>query len=76
MKPYDETKPLYFETDSPEVGLGAGLLHTTEGTNYPRDETPDNSILRPITLASNTEREVLGILHNSENSTITALPER
>ena len=52
LKFYDETKPLYLETDTSGVGLGAGLQQTREGMSCPRDEPPGNSILRPITFAS------------------------
>ena len=48
MKLYDETKPLYLETDKSGVALGAGLLQTRNGISCPGDTTPDNSILRPI----------------------------
>ena len=74
MKFYDETKPLYLETDVSGVGLGASLLQTRSSTSWLRDTVPYNSILRPIAFASkslsstekkysNIEREVLGILH-------------
>ena len=70
MKFYNETKPLYLETDASGVGLGM----TRNGTSCIRDTAPDNNILRPITFASkslsstekrynNIERESLGILH-------------
>ena len=52
----------------------------------PRDEAPDNSILRPILFVSKTlssvekysnkEREALGILYGLEKFIITALWER
>ena len=75
MKFYDETKPLYIETDAFEVGLGAALLQTRSKTSYPRGEVPDNSILRPIAFYnkiltrveikySNIEREALGIAYH------------
>ena len=54
MKFYDETKPLYIETDASEVGLGAALLQTRNHTNCHRDKAPDISILRPIAIASKT----------------------
>ena len=74
MKFYDETQPLYLETDASRVRLSAALLQTGSGKSCPRDKAPDNSTLRPITFASkclsnmekrysNIEREALGILH-------------
>ena len=38
--------------DASWVGLGATLLQTRINTSCPRDDTPDNSILRPIAFAS------------------------
>ena len=52
MKFYDETKLLYIETDVSGVGLGVVLLQTRSNTSCPRDEAPDNSILRPIAFSS------------------------
>ena len=52
MKLYDETKPLYIETDASEVGLDAALLQTRSNTSFPRNKVPHNSILRPIAFAS------------------------
>ena len=52
MKFYDETQPLYLETDASGVRLGGVLLHTRSGTSCPGDKAPDNSILRPIDFAS------------------------
>ena len=52
MKFYDETKPLYIEMNASGVGLGATLLQTRSNTTCPKDEAPDNSILRPIAFAS------------------------
>ena len=73
MKFYDETYPLYLETYTSGIGLSTGLLHTRDGMTYPKDTTPDNTILRPITFASksltnaeqrysNIKRQALGIL--------------
>ena len=74
MKFYDETKPLYIETDASEVGLGTALIQTQSNTSCHRDEAPDNSILSPTAFSSknliggerrysNIERESLGILY-------------
>ena len=74
MKFYDETQPLYLETDPSGIGLGVSLLQTIIGTSYPRDKAAENSILRPIAFVnkslssaegrySNIERDALGILH-------------
>ena len=52
MTLYAETNPLYIKTDAPGLGLGAALLQTRNGTSCPRDEPPDNSIIRPITFTS------------------------
>ena len=63
--------------DASGIGLGASLLQTRGGTTCPEDIAPDNTILRPITVASksltsaewrysNIEREALGILHGLE----------
>ena len=74
---YDDTKPLYLETDYSGVGLGAALLQMWEGTTCQKDTVPDNTILHPIAFASksltgaehrysNIEREALGIMHGLE----------
>ena len=74
MKFYDDSKPLYLETDASSVGLGTALLQTQEGTICQKDKLPENTIMHPIAFASksltaaehrysNIEREVLGILH-------------
>ena len=52
MKFYDDTKPLYLETDRSGVGLGAALLQTWEGATCQKDTVPDNTILCPIAFAS------------------------
>ena len=51
MKFYDETKPLYLQTDASGIRLGATLLQTRDNTTCPEDIAPDNTILRPITFA-------------------------
>ena len=77
MKLYDETKPLYLETDASGMGLGAALLQTRDGTTCPKDIAPDNTNLNPFTFItmsltsaehrySNIKREALGILHGLE----------
>ena len=37
MKFYDETKPLYLETDASGIGLGTTLLQTRDGMTWPKD---------------------------------------
>ena len=49
---YDETKPLYIETDVSGVGLGAAVLPARSSTSCSRDEAPDNSILRHTAFVS------------------------
>ena len=74
MKFYDDTKPLYLNTDPSGIGFGAALLQSRNGTTCPKDIVPNNTVLRPITFASksltsaehrysNIQREALGILH-------------
>ena len=78
MKFYDDTKPLYLETDASRVGLGAALLQTCEGTTCQKDTVPNNTILHPIAFVSKSltgaehryshiEREALAILHGLQN---------
>ena len=85
MKFYDDTKPLYLETDTSGIGLGAVLLQMHKGTACQKDIVPDNTILFPIAFASkiltgaefrnsNIEREALGIIHGLKNFTIIVLP--
>ena len=73
MKVYDNTKPLYLETNASGVGLGVALLQMLQGTACQKDVAPDNTTLHPIAFASknltgaeqrysNIEREALGIL--------------
>ena len=72
MSIYDETKPLYIETDISGVGRGAALLQIRSRTSCFRDKVPENSILRPIAFTNkslsgaeerynNIERETLSI---------------
>ena len=42
MKFYDETKPLYLETNASAVGVETSLLQTRNSTSCPRDMAPDN----------------------------------
>ena len=74
MKYYDDSKPLYLETDAFGVDFGVALLQTWEGTTCQKEVVPDNTILYPLAFASicltsikcrysNIEREMLGILH-------------
>ena len=77
MKFYDDTKPLYLETDVSGIGLGAALLQLRGNMGCQKDTAPDNTILHPITFVSksltgaeqrysNIEHEALGILHGLE----------
>ena len=77
MKFYNDTKPLYLETDASGVGLGAALLQLHNNTTCQKGMVPDNIILHPIAFASksltgaewrysNIEGEALGILHGLE----------
>ena len=77
MKFYDDTKPLYLETDASRVGLGVALLQMHKGPASQKDIVPDNTILHPTAFASKTltgaehrysniKREALGILHGLE----------
>ena len=45
MKFYNETKPLYIETDVSGAGLGAALLQTRDNISCHRDDAPVSSIL-------------------------------
>ena len=83
IKFYDDTKPLYLETDAPGIGLGAALL-LRDNKECQKDTAPDYANLHPITFVSksltgveqrnsNIKHEVLGILHGLQNSTIIVL---
>ena len=52
MKFYNDTKPLYLETDASRVGLGAALLQLHKCTTCQKDVVPDNTILCPNAFAS------------------------
>ena len=84
MKFYNETKPLYLETDASLKGLDATLLQTRDAPTCPKEITPDNTILRSIAFASksltsancrysNIEIEALGIQHGLKSFTIIVL---
>ena len=77
MKFYDDTKPLYLETDASGISLRAALIQICNNTNCQKDTAPDNTILCPIAFVSksltgaewrysNIKCEALGILHGSE----------
>ena len=52
MKFYNDTKPLYLETDASGVGLGAALLQLCDNTTCQKGMPLDNIILHPIAFAS------------------------
>ena len=52
MKYYDETRPLYLETDESRVGVMAGLLQNIDRRNFPWDKAPDKTMLRPVAFAA------------------------
>ena len=52
MKFYDDTKPLYLETDASRVGLGAALLQLCDNTMCQKGMGSDTIILHPIAFAS------------------------
>ena len=73
MKFYDDTKPLYLETDASGIGLRAALLQLRDNTACQKGTAPDNTITfasKSLTSLkwrySNIECEALGILHGLE----------
>ena len=50
MNFYNDTKPLYLETDASGISLGAALLQLHDSTTCQKGMAPDNTILHPITL--------------------------
>ena len=52
MKFYDDTKPLYLETDASGVGLEAALLQLHNNTTCQKGMAPDSTILWPIAFAN------------------------
>ena len=77
MKFYDNSKPLYLETDASGIGLGAALLQLHDNTVCQKGVAPQNIALHPIAFTSksltgveqrnsNIEWEALGILHGLE----------
>ena len=64
MKFYNDTNPLYLETDTSRVGLGAALLQIWEGSTCQKDTVPDNTILHPIAFAS---KSLTGTEHRYSN---------
>ena len=84
IKFYDETKPLYRETNVSGDGLGAALLQRRSNTSCHRDEVVDNSILRPTAFSrkslteaekrySNIERKAWAYFMVLKNAIIIAL---
>ena len=52
MKFYNDTKPLYLETDASGVGLGAALLQLCDNIKCQKDRVPDNVVIHLIAFAS------------------------
>ena len=74
---YNKKGTVNLGTSTSGIGVGASFLQVRDGIWFPRNEAPDSAVLQPIvftrksltnteTCFSNTEREVLGILHNLE----------
>ena len=79
MKFYNVARPLYLETDTSSISLGARLLEVRNDMNCGCDEIPDNAILHLIACTrksfssakwhySNIEAKALGILHGLEKN--------
>ena len=77
MKLYNTSKPLYLETDTAGISLGAGHLQVRDGMNCGWGKVLDNTALCPIASTSkslstaqqwysNIEWKALGILHSLE----------
>ena len=52
MKFYDNSKPLYLETDASGIGLGAALLQLCNNTVCQKGVAPQNITLHPIAFTS------------------------
>ena len=52
MKFYDDTKPLYLETDASGIGLRAALLQLQDNTDCQKGMALDNTLLCPIAFVS------------------------
>ena len=77
MKFYDNSKPLYLETDASGTGLGVALLQHHDNTVCQVGVAPQKITLHPIAFTSksltgvewrysNIEHEALGIIHGLE----------
>ena len=77
MEFYDNSKPLYLETDVSGISLGAVPLQLDDNTVCQKGVAPQNITLCPIVFTSksltgvewrysNIEQEVLGNLHGLE----------
>ena len=71
MKFYDESRSLYIETDASGDGLEVALLQTRRSASCPRDEAPDNSILRPIAFVSGSLLCAVKRYSNREKEALT-----